>query len=81
MPAPCSTAEFTYITTSFDLLDNRVAMIETISAELTVVTASELALYEKAWKALSKQAAYGDRAQELIADALDTRTNTPPELG
>ncbi|MFD4403870.1 helix-turn-helix domain-containing protein [Nocardia sp. NPDC058499] len=75
------TAEFTYITTSFDLLDNRVAMIETISAELTVVTASELALYEKAWKALSKQAAYGDRARELIAGALDARTNPYPNLG
>ncbi|MBO0855530.1 MAG: helix-turn-helix domain-containing protein [Nocardia sp.] len=67
------TAKFTYITTSFDILDNRVALIETISAELTVVTESELALYEKAWKELSKQAVYGDGARKLITSALATR--------
>lgn len=63
-------APFTYITTSFDLIDNRMALIETISAELTVVTLSELDLYERAWNALSKQAAYGHQAQQLIEKAL-----------
>ncbi|MEU4315896.1 helix-turn-helix transcriptional regulator [Nocardia sp. NPDC024068] len=67
------TAPFTYITTSFDLLDNRMALIETISAELTVVTVSELALYEKAWKALSAQAKYGDAARNAIESALAVR--------
>jgi transcriptional regulator with XRE-family HTH domain len=67
------TAPFTYITTSFDLIDNRMALIETISAELTVVTVSELGLYEKAWKALSRQAMYGDAAREAIRSALAER--------
>ncbi|WP_327147129.1 hypothetical protein [Nocardia sp. NBC_01329] len=67
------TAPFTYITTSIDLIDNRLALIETISAELTVVTVSELALYEQAWKAFSKQALYGEAARELIRSALATR--------
>lgn len=63
-------AQFTYITTSFDLFDNRLALAETISAELTVVTASELVLYERVWKVLQAQAVYGDRARELVAGAL-----------
>ncbi|MFJ9367082.1 helix-turn-helix domain-containing protein [Nocardia sp. NPDC101769] len=66
-------AEFTYITTSFDLFDNRLALIETVSAELTVVTATELALYERVWKALQAQAVYGRSARELINAAIRSR--------
>lgn len=68
------TAEFTYLTTSFDLFDDRMALIETVSAELTIVTASELALYERIWRALHRQAAFGDAARTFIATALDRRT-------
>ncbi|MEU6580285.1 DUF5753 domain-containing protein [Nocardia sp. NPDC046763] len=66
-------AEFTYITTSFDLFDNRLALIETVSAELTVVTATELTLYERVWKALQAQAVYGRSARELINAAIRSR--------
>ncbi|WP_433567135.1 helix-turn-helix domain-containing protein [Nocardia sp. CA-151230] len=66
-------AEFTYITTSFDLFDNRLALIETISAELTVVTAAELSLYERVWKALQAQAVYGSAARALVDAALESR--------
>ncbi|WP_416566080.1 hypothetical protein [Nocardia testacea] len=41
-----------------------------MSAELTVVKVSELALYEF-WPVLSQQAAYGDRARKLIETALN----------
>lgn len=65
-------AEFTYLTTSFDLFDNRLALVETVSAELTVVTASELALYERVWRSLQGQAVYGERAKAIVAAALSS---------
>ncbi|QLY31866.1 helix-turn-helix domain-containing protein [Nocardia huaxiensis] len=66
-------AEFTYMTTSFDLFDDRLALIETVSAEITVVTSAELALYERIWKALQAQAVYGKAARALISTALESR--------
>ncbi|QIS23784.1 helix-turn-helix domain-containing protein [Nocardia terpenica] len=72
------TAEFTYLTTSFDLFDNRMVLIETTSAELTVVTATELELYEKLWKSLHRQAAYGEAARNLITTALERRGRREP---
>lgn len=63
-------AEFIYTTTTFDLLDQRMALVETISAELTIKTPSELRYYEQAWAALHRQARYGEQAQEMIGIAL-----------
>jgi transcriptional regulator with XRE-family HTH domain len=60
---------FVYTTTSFALYDARLALVETLSAELSVTTPSELVLYEKAWDGLRHQAAYGDDARELISRA------------
>ncbi|MFI9503974.1 helix-turn-helix domain-containing protein [Nocardia sp. NPDC052566] len=69
-------APFIYTTTTFDLLDQRLALVETISAELTITTPSELRYYEHAWAALHHQARYGDQAQEMIESAL-RRWNAP----
>ncbi|MBB5915129.1 hypothetical protein BJY24_003996 [Nocardia transvalensis] len=63
--------EFVYTTTSFVIYDTRMALVETLSAELTVSTPSELAYYEKAWDRLRRQAVYGDGARHLITRALD----------
>ncbi|WP_280393276.1 helix-turn-helix domain-containing protein [Nocardia wallacei] len=63
--------EFVYTTTSFVIYDTRMALVETLSAELTVSTPSELAYYEKAWERLRRQAAYGDDARALIRRALN----------
>ncbi|MEV0293199.1 helix-turn-helix transcriptional regulator [Nocardia sp. NPDC050710] len=63
-------AVFIYTTTSFDLWEHTMVQVETISAELTVTTPSELAYYEKAWAALHRQARYGDQAKALITAAL-----------
>ncbi|MEU4341705.1 helix-turn-helix transcriptional regulator [Nocardia sp. NPDC023852] len=60
---------FIYTTTSFDLLDRRTALVETISAELTITTPSELTLYEKAWTGLYDHAVFGDQARALITTA------------
>ncbi|MEU7629607.1 helix-turn-helix transcriptional regulator [Nocardia sp. NPDC049220] len=62
-------AGFVYTTTSFDLLDRRTALVETLSAELTITTPSELALYEKAWAGLYEQAVFGEHARALITAA------------
>ncbi|WP_405137105.1 helix-turn-helix domain-containing protein [Nocardia sp. NBC_01388] len=65
--------EFIYTTTSFAMFDRRLAMVETISAEVSVTGPAELASYEKAWAALHQQAVYGDAARALIAIALEKR--------
>lgn len=65
--------EFVYTTTSFVLYDTRMALVETISAELTVNTPSEIASYEKAWAGLHRQALFGSAARHLITVALAGR--------
>ncbi|MGY2059324.1 helix-turn-helix domain-containing protein [Nocardia gipuzkoensis] len=67
-------APFVYSTTSFDLWDGRAATVETISAELSIATPSELQLYEKAWDGLRANAVYGDAARARITAALERRT-------
>lgn len=66
--------QFVYTTNGFVLYDNRMALVETVSAELTVNTPSELALYEKAWTRLHEQARYGAGARALITSALNRDT-------
>ncbi|RJO78407.1 XRE family transcriptional regulator [Nocardia panacis] len=63
-------AEFIYTTTSFDMFDQRMALVETISAELTVTRPSELRYYEQAWAGLHRQARYGEQAKEIVRGAL-----------
>jgi hypothetical protein len=48
-----------------------VVQVETPSAELTVTQPRELALYERLWAGLQRQAVYGDAARVLIGRALD----------
>lgn len=67
--------QFIYTTTGFVLYDAKLALVETISAELTVTTPTELAYYEKVWNALYGQAHYGDRARAAITTALQKHHN------
>lgn len=67
-------AEFVYLAASFDMFDDRLVLVETTSAELTVATTSELALYERLWRELHRQAAYGLAARRLIEQALHRRS-------
>lgn len=57
-------------TNQFIMFDNRMVHVETISAELTITQPREIALYGKAFKELTRLAAYGHAAKELIAQAL-----------
>ncbi|MDQ2880003.1 MAG: helix-turn-helix transcriptional regulator [Actinomycetota bacterium] len=55
---------------AFIMFDNRMVMVETYSAELTVTQPRELALYAKAFALLHRSAVYGRPARDLIAKAL-----------
>jgi transcriptional regulator with XRE-family HTH domain len=64
-------AQFDVLANSFIIFDNNKVMVETISAELTVTQSREIALYTKAFQALSARAVYGAQARSLILAALD----------
>ncbi len=68
-----STAEFFYETTNFLFYDTKLVQVETISAELSIRQPRELVLYERAFKALADQSAYGDDARVLIRKAREIR--------
>jgi hypothetical protein len=55
---------------SFIMFDERVVMVETYSAELTINQPHEIALYGKAFATLQRSAVYGRPARDLIAQAL-----------
>lgn len=67
-------AEFVYLSGPFHLFDQRLALVETASAELSVTAPSELALYERLWEGLHARAVYGDAARSLIMAELEART-------
>jgi hypothetical protein len=52
------------------MFDDRMVMVETYSAELTVTQPRELALYAKAFALLHGSAVYGRPARDLIAKVL-----------
>ena len=54
----------------FIMFDDRMVMLETYSAELTVTESREIALYGKAFAMLQRSAVYGESARKLIAGAL-----------
>ncbi|MEE1798232.1 hypothetical protein PUR57_06000 [Streptomyces sp. JV176] len=56
---------------SFSLFDDRMVIVETFSAEMTVTQPQEIALYFKAFSLLQRAAVYGQPARRLIANALD----------
>ncbi|GGO97504.1 transcriptional regulator [Wenjunlia tyrosinilytica] len=56
---------------AFTTFDDRMVMVETYSAELTVTQPREIALYNRAFSLLQQSALYGKPVRELISDALD----------
>jgi transcriptional regulator with XRE-family HTH domain len=55
---------------AFIMFDDRIVMVETYSAELTITQPRELALYAKAFALLNRSAVYGSPARALIAKAI-----------
>jgi transcriptional regulator with XRE-family HTH domain len=54
----------------FSLFDERLVIVETYSAELTVTQPRELTLYKRAFSLLQQSAVYGPDVRALIATAL-----------
>lgn len=71
------TAQFQYPTTNFVMFDQRLVQVETVSAELNITQPRELALYDKTFRALARQAVVGSKARALITTALELRANEP----
>jgi transcriptional regulator with XRE-family HTH domain len=61
----------------FWLFDNRMARVETYTAELTVTQPREIALYAKAFDGLARSAVYGQPARALITQALGGLSGHP----
>ena len=60
---------------AFLIFDDRMVMIETYSAELTITQPREVAVYAKAFSWLSHAAVYHQQARALIRDALNQLPN------
>lgn len=58
---------------NFTLFDNRMVMVETVTAELTMTQPREVKLYGRAFDTLAEQSVTGGAARELIRKALERR--------
>ncbi|MFC5829860.1 helix-turn-helix domain-containing protein [Nonomuraea insulae] len=54
----------------FIMFDERMVMLETYSAELTITEPNEIAMYGRAFGLLQRSAVYGQNARRLVAEAL-----------
>ncbi|WP_245839005.1 helix-turn-helix domain-containing protein [Nocardia donostiensis] len=59
---------------NFIMFDNRMVMVENVTAEMTITQPRELALYGRTFDVLAKQAVTGSAARELITAAIATRS-------
>ncbi|MBL1073077.1 helix-turn-helix transcriptional regulator [Nocardia sp. 2] len=67
------TAVWETVTNNFVLYDNRLVLVETTTAELTITQPREITLYGRLFDVLAGQALTGGAARELIARALESR--------
>ncbi|MGW0247740.1 DUF5753 domain-containing protein [Nocardia goodfellowii] len=58
---------------NFIMFDNRLVMVETVTAEMTITQPREIALYGRAFKTLAGQSVTGDAARALIMTELKVR--------
>ncbi|MGN2640047.1 helix-turn-helix domain-containing protein [Nocardia takedensis] len=61
--------------TNFTMFDREMALVEGISAELTVTQPRELALYGRAFDTLAARSVTGEKARALIRSALESRSS------
>ncbi|MGW1138799.1 Scr1 family TA system antitoxin-like transcriptional regulator, partial [Streptomyces zhihengii] len=54
---------------SFSMFDDRLVLVETFSAEMSVTQPREIDLYTKAFALLKQSAVYGEPARALIRSA------------
>ncbi|MGV9753530.1 helix-turn-helix domain-containing protein [Nocardia farcinica] len=68
-----SDAQWLTPASNFFIFDDRLVMVEAITAELRITQPREIALYARAFETLARQAVTGDRARELVRNALRRR--------
>lgn len=68
-----ATAELPMQTTNFVMFDNRMVMVEGITAELTITQPREIAIYGRTFEILAGRSVTGEAARGLIRAALDRR--------
>ncbi|WP_433601260.1 helix-turn-helix domain-containing protein [Nocardia sp. CA-135953] len=66
-------AEALIVSNSFVMFDNRMVMVESTAAELTITQPREVAIYGRAFDVLAGQSVTGEAARELIRKALERR--------
>lgn len=64
---------------SFSLFDDKLALVETYSAELSVSQPREIELYAKAFNLLQQAAVYGTAVRDLIFTAIQHFDRIPPQ--
>ncbi|MBF6179695.1 helix-turn-helix domain-containing protein [Nocardia otitidiscaviarum] len=69
-----SEAEFPMQITNFVMFDDRLVLVEAVTAELTVTQPREISQYGRLFAELAGLALTGDSARALIRKAIDTRT-------
>ncbi|WP_406272405.1 helix-turn-helix transcriptional regulator [Nocardia sp. NBC_00881] len=62
--------------TNFIMFDSRMAMVETVTAELTITQPREVAMYGRAFDILATQSVTGKQARDLISAALERRAES-----
>ncbi|WP_433522016.1 helix-turn-helix domain-containing protein [Nocardia pseudovaccinii] len=67
-------SEALIVSNSFVMFDNRMVMVESTAAELTITQPREVAMYARAFDTLACQSVTGDAARSLIGKALEIRT-------
>jgi uncharacterized protein DUF5753 len=70
-------ADYRVPTNQFIIFDDRLVQVETVSAELSISQPREIALYDRAFQELSRQAVYGPATRALVVAALDRLRESP----
>ncbi|WP_245671293.1 DUF5753 domain-containing protein [Nocardia amamiensis] len=68
-----ATAEILFAPTNFSMFDNKIVLVEAITAELTITQPREIRIYHQAFDTLARQSVTGEAAREIIRAALDRR--------
>ncbi|MBB5914429.1 hypothetical protein BJY24_003296 [Nocardia transvalensis] len=66
-------SEALVVASNFAMYDNRLVLVEGVSAELRITQPREIALYGRAFDTLARQSVTGDAARELIGTILESR--------
>lgn len=75
-------AEYRVPTNQFIIYDDRLVHVESVSAELAINQTREIALYDRAFEQLSRQAVFGHHATALIYSSLRVwRSDSPSSVG